>query len=147
MFNSSTFGRSAHGIIVHTGTRNPTPWSHFVDGFRIRYNFTGWYGYWLCSVRQWHLVIRATRHESVYTPGESTRSCCRNIYRKISNISRTKSENLNVSRLGLKFVFARYIETTFKGRMKMQLEQHRQEMPQLHLSDRQFNCLLKCVLY
>ena len=34
-----------------------------------------------------------------------------------------------------------------KSRMKMQLEQRRQAMLQLHLSDRQFYCLLRCVLY
>ena len=32
------------------------------------------------------------------------------MYRKISDVSRTKSQNLNVSHLGLQFVFAQYIE-------------------------------------
>ena len=31
-------------------------------------------------------------------------------YRKITNISRTKSKNLNVFRLGLQFAFAQYTE-------------------------------------
>ena len=31
--------------------------------------------------------------------------------------------------------------------MEMQLEQHWQAMLQLHLSEQQFNSLLKCVLY
>ena len=64
---------------------------------------------------------------------------------QISNIRFTKSQNLNVSRLGLQLVlFAQYIEARW---MKVWLEQHRQVMLQLHLSDQQFKCLLKCVLF
>ena len=47
----------------------------------------------------------------------------------------------------LAVVFAQSIETSVKLRMKMYLEQRRQAMLQIHLSDQQFYCLLRCVLY
>ena len=69
------------------------------------------------------------------------------IYRQVSNIRRTKSQHLKdsctVSRLSL----PNPLKPDVKSRMKMELEQHRQAMLQLHLSDRQFYCLLTCVLY
>ena len=71
----------------------------------------------------------------------------RQIYRKISNIRRTKSPNLNVSRLVLQLSLPNPMKPGVKSRMKMQLEQRRQAMLQLHLSDRQFCCLLRCDLY
>ena len=61
-----------------------------------------------------------------------------NYYRKISNIRRTKSLNLNVSRLVLQLSFPNPMKSVVKPRMKMQLEQRRQVMLQLHLSDGQF---------
>ena len=68
-------------------------------------------------------------------------------YRKISNTRHTKSPNLNVSRLVLQLSLPNPMKPVVKSRMKMWLEQRRQAMLQLHLSDRQFYCLLKCVLY
>ena len=68
-------------------------------------------------------------------------------YRKISIISRTKSQNLNVSRLGLQLSLHNILKPSVKWRMEMWLEQRRQAMLQLHLSDQQFDCLSKCVLY
>ena len=70
-------------------------------------------------------------------------------YRKISNISRTKSENLHISRLGLQLSLhdIHVFKASVKLRMKMQLEQQRQAMLQLYLSVQQYDCLLKCVLY
>ena len=68
-------------------------------------------------------------------------------YRTISNIRRTKSPNLNVSHLVLKSALPNPLKPGVKSRMKMLLEQRRQAMLQLHLSDRQFNCLLRCILY
>ena len=68
-------------------------------------------------------------------------------YRKISNIRRTKSLNLNVSRLVLQLSLPNPMKPGVKSRMKMELEHRRQAMLQLHLSDRQFDCLLECVLY
>ena len=64
------------------------------------------------------------------------------VYRKISNIRRTKSPNLDVSRLVVQLSSPNLMKPGVKSRMKMQLEQR-----QLHLSDRQFYCLLRCVLY
>ena len=69
-----------------------------------------------------------------------------NKYRKISNIRRTKSQNLNDSHLVLKSSLANLLKPGFKSRMKMKLEQRLQAMLQPHLSDRQLNCLLRCVL-
>ena len=40
-----------------------------------------------------------------------------------------------------------WVKSIFKSGMKMQLEQRRQAMLQLHLSDQQFNWLLRCGLY
>ena len=68
-------------------------------------------------------------------------------YRKVSNISRTKSQNSNSSRLGLQLPLRNILKPSVKWGMKMWLEQRRQAMLQLHLSDQQFNGLLKCVLY
>ena len=63
-------------------------------------------------------------------------------YRKISNIRRTKSQNLNESRLVLQLSLPNPLNPGVKSRMKMELEQRRQAMLQLHLSDQQLNCLL-----
>ena len=58
-------------------------------------------------------------------------------YRKISNTRRTKSQNLNVSRVGLQLSLRNtcILKPSVKWRMKMQLEQRRQAMLQLNLSD------------
>ena len=56
-------------------------------------------------------------------------------YRKISNIRCTKSPNLNVSLLVLQLSLSNPMKPGVKSRMKML---------QLHLSDRQFYCLLRC---
>ena len=61
------------------------------------------------------------------TVGKFTKMFTHNIYRKISNIRRTKCQNLNDSRLVL------------------QLSVRRQAMLQLHLSYRQFYCQFRCV--
>ena len=66
---------------------------------------------------------------------------------KISSISRTKFQNLNDSRLVLQLSLPNPLKPDVKSRMKMQLEQRRQAMLQLHLGDQQFYCLLRCVLY
>ena len=68
-------------------------------------------------------------------------------YCKISNIRRTKSPNLNVSRLVVQLSLPNPMKPGVKLRMKMQLEQRRQAMLRLHLSDQQFYCLLRCDLY
>ena len=57
------------------------------------------------------------------------------VYRKTSRISRIKSHNLNVSRLILQLSLPNPLKPGVKSSMKMQLEQRRQAMLQLHLSD------------
>ena len=69
--------------------------------------------------------------------------CSESEYCKISNIKCTKSPNLNVSRLVLQLSLPNPMKPGVQSRMKMQLEQCRQAMLQLHLSDWQFYCLLK----
>ena len=69
------------------------------------------------------------------------------MYRQTSNISCTKSQNLNVSHLVLQLSLANPLKPCVKSRMKMSLEQRRQAMLQQHLSDQQFYCLLRCALY
>ena len=69
------------------------------------------------------------------------------IYCKISNIRQTKSQKLNDSRLVLQLSLPNPLKQGVKSRMKMQLEQRRQAMLQLHRNDQQINCLLRCDLY
>ena len=59
-------------------------------------------------------------------------------YRKTSNISRTKSQNLNDYRLVLQLALPNPLKPGLKSRMKIQSEQRRQAMLQLHLRDQQF---------
>ena len=56
-------------------------------------------------------------------------------------------QNLNVSRLVLQLSLPNLLKPGYNWKMKMSLEQRRQVMLQLHLSDQQFYCLLKCSLY
>ena len=64
-----------------------------------------------------------------------------------SNIRHTKSQNLHVSHFFLHLSLPYPLRSGVKSGMKMQLEQRRQAMLQLHLSDQQFHCLLRCTLY
>ena len=57
-------------------------------------------------------------------------------YRQIPNISRTKSQKLHVSRLVVLLPLSNLLKPGVKSRMKMWLEQRRQAMFQLHLSDK-----------
>ena len=72
---------------------------------------------------------------------------CKSIYRKISYLRRTKFQNLNASRLGLQLSLCNILTPGVMPIMKMWLEQHRQAMLQLHLSDQQLYCQLGCALY
>ena len=76
-------------------------------------------------------------------------ACCKitDAYRKTSSISRTKSQKLNGSCIFLQLSSLNPLNPGVKLRMKMQLEQRRQAMLQLHLSYQQFYCLLRCDLY
>ena len=67
--------------------------------------------------------------------------------RKTSSISRTKSQNLNVSHIVLQLSLLNPLKPNVKLIMKMLLEQRRQAMLQLHLSYQQFYCLLRCDLH
>ena len=69
------------------------------------------------------------------------------MYRQVSNIRRTKSQHLKDSHTVLRLSLPNPLKPDVKSRMKMWLEQRRQAMLQLHLNDRQFNCLLMCILY
>ena len=73
--------------------------------------------------------------------------CYNGIYRKISNISHTKSQNSNVSHLILQLSLPNSLKPGVKSRMKTRLEQCPQVMLQLHLSDQQVYCLLSLILY
>ena len=68
-------------------------------------------------------------------------------YRQVFNIRRTKSQHLKDSRTVLRLSLPNPLKPDVKSRTKMQLEQRRQAMLQLYLSDRQFYCQLRCVLY
>ena len=59
-------------------------------------------------------------------------------YPQVSNIRRTKSQHLKDSRIVMWLSLANPLKPDVKSRMKMKLEQRRQAMLQLHLSDRQF---------
>ena len=56
------------------------------------------------------------------------------MYRQLSNISRTKFQNLNISALVLRLPLPNPLKPCVRSRMKMYLEQRRQTMLQLHLS-------------
>ena len=58
-------------------------------------------------------------------------------YLQISNIRRTKSQNLNIYHLVLQLPLCNLLKPVVKSKMKMQLEQRRQVMLQLHMSDQQ----------
>ena len=68
-------------------------------------------------------------------------------YSQTSNISRTKSQNLNVYRLVLQLSLPNSSKPGVQWRMKMLLEHRPQAMLQLHLISQQCNYLLRCVLY
>ena len=74
-------------------------------------------------------------------------SAPKSIYRKTSCISHTKSQNLNVSHLVLQLSLPNPLKTGVKSSLMMYLEQRRQAMLQLHLSDQQFYCILRCDIY
>ena len=69
------------------------------------------------------------------------------VYRKISNISRPQSQNVNVSRLVLQLSLPNSLRPGVELKINMLLEQRRQAMLQLHLRDQQFDKLLRCVFY
>ena len=69
------------------------------------------------------------------------------MYCQTSDISRTKSQNLNIPRLIFQLSLPNPLKPCVKLRMKMLLEQRRQAMLRLHRSDQQIRCLPRRVLY
>ena len=68
-------------------------------------------------------------------------------YRQTSSISRIQSQNLIVSRLLSQLSLPNPLKPGVKSKIKqLELEQYRQAMLQLHLSDQQFYCLVRCNL-
>ena len=67
-------------------------------------------------------------------------------YRHFPNIRRNKFQTLNVSCLVLQLSLPNPLKPGVKPGIKMQLEQRRQTMIQLHLNDQQFHCLLRICL-
>ena len=63
--------------------------------------------------------------------------CFQSHYHQVSTIRRTKSQHLKYSRTVLWLSLPNPLKPDVKSRMKMQLDQRRQAMCQLHLSDRQ----------
>ena len=59
----------------------------------------------------------------------------------------TKSQILNDSRLILQLLLPNSLKPGVKSRIKMSMGQRWQAMLQLHLSDQQVYCLLRCILY
>ena len=68
-------------------------------------------------------------------------------YHQTSNISGTKSQDLNVSRLALQLFLRNLLRPSVKSRMKITLEQSRQAMLQLHMSVKQVYYPLRCAFY
>ena len=105
--------------------------------------------YSVCSAR--YTPVRNSAQMTVQLKfsrsGSGSWFCRKDIYREISNIRRTKSQTINDSHLVLKSPLPNPLKLGVKSRMKIELEQRRQAMLQLHLSDRQFNCPPMCVLY
>ena len=87
-------------------------------------------------------IINSCHHATVW---ENTQ--CLRKYRQISNIRRIQSQNLHVSRFGLQLSLPNPLKVIVKWRLKLSLEQYRQAMLQLHLSDQQFHNPLRCGLY
>ena len=79
-------------------------------------------------------------------PDRASRDVLQTTYRQISNISGTKSQKLFFFSSRLAVDFTQSIEARCKVENE-DGEQPRQEMPQLHLSDQQLYCLLRCALY
>ena len=74
-------------------------------------SFHNWNSYCCSRVQDdnniWHTTMYRARHTHIH------------IYRKISNISLTKSQNLNVSRLGLQLSLHNILKPSVKWRMKI----------------------------
>ena len=103
--------------------------------------------HWLGAYLDWSLncLPRARiSHSSTISLSSNDIKC---EYLKTSNISHTKSQNLNDSCLILQLSLPIPLKPGVKSRMKMYLEQHWQAMLHLHWSDQEVGCLLMYALY
>ena len=108
-------------------------------------------GHWHIYVTLWGDELNECPFKQKKIPGIKvtavTLSPLKLTYHKVSNIRRTKCQNLNDSCLVLQLSVPNPLKPSVKSIMKMLLEQRRQAMLQLHLSYRQLYCQLRCVLY
>ena len=83
-----------------------------------------------------HLSVSGHKAAGVSVPHEDYvgKKDIQRKYRKTSSISRTKFQNINFSYHVLQLYLPNPLKPNVKLRMKMQLEQCRQAMLQLHLS-------------
>ena len=103
--------------------------------------------YDLCWQR-WFGCTKINRQKSNMRTKNIVRALTRiNMYCQVSSIRRTKSQHLKDPRTVLWLSLSNPLKPDVKSRMKMLLEQRRQVMLQLHLSDRQCYCLIGCHLY
>ena len=97
---------------------------------------------------KWNVWLHGYLYIHIYICHHHYRSrICHYKYRQISNIRCTNSQNVNISPLVLQLSSPNPLKPDFKLRMEMQLEQRRQAMLQLHLSNQRFYCPLRCHLY
>ena len=87
-----------------------------------------------CSLINMHTthIVLATVNKSWHTADGNFKYC------QTSSIIHTRIAKLNAFRLVLKLSLSNLLKPHDKSRMKMKLEQRRQAMLQLHLSDQQF---------
>ena len=100
--------------------------------------------------RHWSVLIAKVESVGLMTQVESIEHCQRISYLVLmeNNISTyckvSKTQQIQNPHLILKLSLPNPLKPGVKSRMKMQLEQCRQAMLQLHLSDQQLYCLLRC---
>ena len=115
----------------------------------------------LFSILLWPCFVSSVGHAHVcpvnVSPGAWYAACIKKFFttvtfvsfesRLVSNISGTKSQHLKDFRTVLRQSLPNPLKPYIKSGMKMKLEQRQHAMLQLHLSDRQFYCIRRCVLY
>ena len=96
--------------------------------------------HWLSKGFNWNKLLNKQLSDQWNTHVMSPLQMLSFTYCEISNISHTKSKTLNVSCLILQL-------TLLSQEWRCSFKQCQQAMLQLHLSDKQFYCLLMCTLY
>ena len=102
-----------------------------------------WWQY-MAQMKKINMLCKCRRYSSKNSSQISVKTAENYQYHKIFNISRTKSKNLSDCRLVLQLPLANPLKPGVELRMKMSLKQRWQAMLQLHLSDQQFYCQLRC---